>query len=167
MAEMTSRGRARPRNRLARQGKGLIFAASTRVIDNRLHRDCKATKCPVEVYRRGSLSGRTLALSGKGAGVVHYCQGIEIMRKIVLAAVAALAVSACSQEAADPAATASEAVEAATDAATDAAAVATDAAATVTEAAAKAEDTAKEAGAAAEGAAADAAAVAEEAAKKM
>ena len=102
-------------------------------------------------------------------------QGIPHMRKIVFAfaaAGAALALSACSEKAADEAAaTASDAAATATDAAataTDAASGAADAAATgAADAASGAADAASGAADAAAGAASDAAAAAGEAAKKM
>jgi hypothetical protein len=124
---------------------------------NLLHRAKKVTKWRREVYHIGSISVRSLPIPDAGVRGPLVDQGIQFMRKIVLVAVAALALSACSKEATDAAATVSEAAaeaSASTSEAADAAAAkvteaAKEGAATVSEAAAegadKVEDTAAQA----------------------
>jgi hypothetical protein len=127
---------------------------------NLLHREKKVITWRREVYRKGSLSVRSLPIPDAGVRGPLVDQGIQFMRKIVLVAVAALALSACSKEATDAAATvseaavemsgaASEAADATAATATKATDAAKDGAATVSEAAvdgaATVEDTAAQA----------------------
>jgi hypothetical protein len=152
------------KSRLVFQGQRLADTPKWRItaifqIDrsNLLHREKKATTWRVEVYHKGRLFVRSLPFPGAGVRGPLVDQGIQFMRKIVLVAVAALALSACSKEATDAAATVSEAAAevsgAASEAADAGAAKVSEAAkegvATVSEAAAdgvdKVEDTAAQA----------------------
>jgi hypothetical protein len=115
---------------------------------NLLHREKKAITWRVEVYHKGRLFVRSLPFPGAGARGPLVDQGIQFMRKIVLVAVAALALSACSKEATDAAATVSEA-------AADMSGAASEAADATAATATKATEVAKDGVAAASGAVVD------------